>query len=282
MIESIGVIGAGQMGAGIAQVAAQAGLSVSLSDVAEDSLEAGRSAVQKSLSRLRRKDVLSQQQCDDALARIAWSTTLESHREKEFVIEAVVENEAVKTSVFSKLDEICGEETIFASNTSSISITRLAANVKSPGRFIGMHFMNPVPLMKLVEVIRGLNTSETTYAATVSLAERLGKTTTLSQDFPGFIANRILMPMINEAFFALMEGVGSAEDIDTTLLLGANQPMGPLALADLIGLDTCLSIMLVLHRELGDSKYRPCPLLRKHVDAGRLGRKTGRGVFEYA
>lgn len=270
------------MGAGIAQVAAQAGLSVSLSDVAEDSLEAGRSAVQKSLSRLRRKDVLSQQQCDDALARIAWSTTLESHREKEFVIEAVVENEAVKTSVFSKLDEICGEETIFASNTSSISITRLAANVKSPGRFIGMHFMNPVPLMKLVEVIRGLNTSETTYAATVSLAERLGKTTTLSQDFPGFIANRILMPMINEAFFALMEGVGSAEDIDTTLLLGANQPMGPLALADLIGLDTCLSIMLVLHRELGDSKYRPCPLLRKHVDAGRLGRKTGRGVFEYA
>jgi 3-hydroxybutyryl-CoA dehydrogenase len=282
MIESIGVIGAGQMGAGIAQVAAQAGLSVSLSDVAEDSLEAGRSAVQKSLSRLRRKDVLSQQQCDDALARIAWSTTLESHREKEFVIEAVVENEAVKTSVFSKLDEICGAETIFASNTSSISITRLAANVKSPGRFIGMHFMNPVPLMKLVEVIRGLNTSEATYAATVSLAERLGKTTTLSQDFPGFIANRILMPMINEAFFALMEGVGSAEDIDTTLLLGANQPMGPLALADLIGLDTCLSIMLVLHRELGDSKYRPCPLLRKHVDAGRLGRKTGRGVFEYA
>ena len=198
------------------------------------------------------------------------------------MIEAVSEREAVKQSVFSELDQICSDQTILASNTSSISITRLAATVSAPERFIGMHFMNPVPVMKLVEVIRGLGTSDATYSATISLAERLGKETTLSRDFPGFIANRILMPMINEAFFALMEGVGTAEDIDTTLKLGANQPLGPLALADLIGLDTCLSIMQVLHEELGDSKYRPCPLLRQHVDAGWLGRKTSRGVYEYA
>ncbi len=282
MIESIGVVGAGQMGAGIAQVAAQAGLAVSLSDVAESSLDAGKAAIDKSLARLQRKEILSQQQCDDVVARIRWSTDLESHRDKPFVIEAVSEREAVKQSVFSELDQICSDQTILASNTSSISITRLAATVSAPERFIGMHFMNPVPVMKLVEVIRGLGTSDATYSATISLAERLGKETTLSRDFPGFIANRILMPMINEAFFALMEGVGTAEDIDTTLKLGANQPLGPLALADLIGLDTCLSIMQVLHEELGDSKYRPCPLLRQHVDAGWLGRKTSRGVYEYA
>lgn len=281
MIERLGVVGAGQMGSGIAQVAALAGLDVVVTDVDDDATQRGRAAVAKSFARLVAKDKLSEDDVDAADARIRWRTSLDAQADRQFVVEAVSEDEVLKKSIFSRLDEICDAKTILASNTSSISITRLAAAVGQPERFIGMHFMNPVPLMKLVEVIRGMETSDVTYSTTVALAERLGKTTTVANDSPGFIANRILMPMINEAFFALLEGVAAAEDIDTTMKLGTNQPMGPLALADLIGLDTCLSIMGVLHQEMGDSKYRPCPLLRKYVAAGRLGRKSGSGVYDY-
>jgi 3-hydroxybutyryl-CoA dehydrogenase len=280
-INTMGVVGSGQMGAGIAQVAAQAGLHVIVTDIADAALDKGKKAIADSLARLVKKEVLTQADADAAAARLTWSTDTKAHAASDFVVEAATENEALKKKIFIELDGICRPGVLLASNTSSISITRLAASTKRPELFIGMHFMNPVPVMKLVELIRGIATSDETYAATKALAEKLGKTTTVSKDYPGFIANRILMPMINEAFYALMEGVGSAEDIDTTMKLGTNQPMGPLTLADFIGLDTCLAILRVLHDGLGDSKYRPCPLLVQYVDAGWHGKKSGRGVYRY-
>ncbi len=280
-MEKVGVVGAGQMGAGIAQVAAAAGCNVRCTDISKNACDKGKASVAKSLARLVKKERISEKEADTIATRIVWSTDPTLHADREIVIEAASENEELKKSIFAQLDACCPAETIFATNTSSISIGRLAASTTRSDRFIGMHFMNPVPIMKLVEMIRGIATSDETYQRVNALAERFGKTTTLSQDFPGFIANRILMPMINEAFFTLMEGVGSAEDIDTTMKLGTNQPMGPLALADFIGLDTCLAIMRVLHDGLGDSKYRPCPLLIQYVDAGFMGRKSGRGVYTY-
>ena len=281
-ISKLGVVGAGQMGAGIAQVAAASGLSVVVTDVAQGSLDKGEAAVAKSLGRLVKKEKMTQAQADEAMANIVWSLDLTQHQDRQIVVEAVTENEDLKGKIFRELDALMPAEAILATNTSSISVTRLASQTQRPDRFIGMHFMNPVPIMKLVEVIRGIATSDQTFAQVKGLAETMGKVTTMSRDYAGFLANRILMPMINEAFYTLMEGVGSAEDIDTTMKLGANHPMGPLTLADFIGLDTCLYIMEVLHEGLGDSKYRPCPLLRQHVDAGWLGRKTHRGVFDYS
>lgn len=281
-ISKIGIVGAGQMGAGIAQVAATSGLSVVVTDVAQASLDKGQAAVGKSLGRLVKKEKMTQAQADESLGRIVWSLDLSQHQDRQIVVEAVTENEDLKGKIFRELDALMPADAILATNTSSISVTRLASHTKRPERFIGMHFMNPVPIMKLVEVIRGIATSDETFAQVKALAETMGKVTTMSKDYAGFLANRILMPMINEAFYTLMEGVGSAEDIDTTMKLGANHPMGPLTLADFIGLDTCLYIMEVLHEGLGDSKYRPCPLLRQHVDAGWLGRKTQRGVFDYS
>ena len=280
-IKTVGVVGAGQMGAGIAQVAAQSGLDVLVSDVAEAALERGRSAIKDSLARLVKKGSLAEANAAAAMGRIRFGTSLTLHATADLVVEAVSENEGLKKKIFGELDLLVRPDAILASNTSSISITRLAAATKRPDRFIGMHFMNPVPVMKLVELIRGMATSDATWAATKGLAEKMGKTTTVSKDYPGFLANRILMPMINEAFTALMEGVGSAEDIDTTMKLGCNHPMGPLTLADFIGLDTCLAIMEVLHDGFADPRYRPCPLLRQYVDAGWLGKKSGRGVYNY-
>jgi 3-hydroxybutyryl-CoA dehydrogenase len=280
-IERIGVVGAGQMGAGIAQVAAQAGLQVTVSDINDAAVERGKGAVTSSLARLVKKEALTQAQSDEAFKRITWGTQLNVHGNADLIVEAVNENEGLKKKIFTELDGVAKAGAILASNTSSISITRLAAVTKRPEKFIGMHFMNPVPVMKLVELIRGIATDDATYVATKALAEKMGKTTTVSKDFPGFLSNRILLPMINEAFTALMEGVGSAEDIDTTMKLGMNHPMGPLTLADFIGLDTCLAIMEVLHEGFRDPRYRPCPLLRQYVDAGWLGKKTGRGVFKY-
>jgi 3-hydroxybutyryl-CoA dehydrogenase len=280
-IKRIGVVGAGQMGSGIAQVAASAGLDVLVTDVSQESLDKGEAGVAKSLGRLVKKEKMTQVEADAAAARIKWAQDLQSHNDRQLVVEAVTENEGLKVKIFKELDGLMPAGAILASNTSSISITRLAAATERPEHFIGMHFMNPVPVMKLVEVIRGIATTDETFAQVKALAEKMGKVTTMSHDYPGFLANRILMPMINEAFYTLMEGVGSAEDIDTTMKLGANHPMGPLTLADFIGLDTCLYIMEVLNDGLGDGKYRPCPLLRQHVDAGWLGRKTGRGVFNY-
>jgi 3-hydroxybutyryl-CoA dehydrogenase len=280
-ISMLGVVGAGQMGAGIAQVGAQAGLNVLVTDINQQAIDKGKKSVADSLARLVKKEALTQALAAEAEARITWGLHLAAHEKCHFVVEAASENEGLKKKIFAELDSVCPPQTLLASNTSSISITRLASCTKRPERFIGMHFMNPVPVMKLVEIIRGIATSDDTYATTKALAEKMGKTTTVSKDYPGFLANRILMPMINEAFYALMEGVGSAEDIDTTMKLGTNQPMGPLVLADFIGLDTCLAIMEVLHTGLGDAKYRPCPLLRQHVDAGWLGKKTGRGVYSY-
>ncbi len=281
-LKVVGVVGAGQMGAGIAQVAAQAGYAVVVTDVAEAPLAKGKQTIVLGLARLVKKELLTQAQADDVVARVTFTTELKAHEGSDFVVEAATENEGLKGKIFADLDRVVRPEVILASNTSSISITRLASTTKRPTSFIGMHFMNPVPVMKLVEIIRGLQTSDGTFATTRTLAERLGKTTTTSKDHPGFIANRILMPMINEAFYALLEGVGTAEDIDTTMKLGTNQPMGPLALADFIGLDTCLAIMNVLHDGIGDSKYRACPLLRQYVDAGWCGKKSGRGVYVYA
>jgi 3-hydroxybutyryl-CoA dehydrogenase len=280
-IQTVGVVGAGQMGAGIAQVAAQAGVDVVVSDVNDAALERGKKSIADSLARLVKKEALTKEAADAALARVAFTTDVSLHAKADFIVEAATENEGLKKKIFADLDKVARPGVILASNTSSISITRLAASTSRPAQFIGMHFMNPVPVMKLVEIIRGIATDDATYAATKELAEKFGKTTTVSKDYPGFIANRILMPMINEAFYALMEGVGSAADIDTTMKLGTNQPMGPLTLADFIGLDTCLAIMNVLHDGLGDTKYRPCPLLRQYVDAGWLGKKSGRGVYTY-
>jgi 3-hydroxybutyryl-CoA dehydrogenase len=244
-------------------------------------IEKAKGVVDQSLGRLVKKEKLTDEQAKAAALRITWDTDIKAHEKADLVVEAIVENEDIKKRVFEQLDTVVPKNGLLASNTSSISITRLAAATSRPERFIGMHFMNPVPVMKLVEIIRGIATSDETYEATRQLAEKMGKTCTTSRDFPGFLANRLLLPMINEAFYALYEGVGSAEDIDTTMKLGMNHPMGPLTLADFIGLDTCLAIMEVLHDGLADTKYRPCPLLRQYVDAGWYGKKSGRGVYTY-
>jgi len=279
--EIIGVVGAGTMGNGIAQVAARAGYDVVIRDVSNEFLQRGMAAIAKSLQRDVDKERLDDAEKSEIIGRIRADASLESLGDAALVIEAVTENLDVKTEVFQALDRIVGGDTILASNTSSISITKLAAATKRPDKVIGMHFMNPVPVMKLVEVIRGMATSDDTYEKVRSLTERLGKTALDCQDSPGFISNRVLMPMINEAIFTLYEGVATRESIDGIMKLGMNHPMGPLTLADFIGLDVCLAIMNVLHDGLGDSKYRPCPLLKRYVDAGWLGRKSGRGFYEY-
>jgi 3-hydroxybutyryl-CoA dehydrogenase len=280
-VSILGVVGAGQMGAGVAEVAGQAGLDVLVHDVSDEMCRRGLESVSRDLERMVRRGRVKPEDRDRVLRRIRATTRLDDFREVDFVIEAVVENEEAKIGLFQHLDKVCPPEVIFASNTSSISITRMAARTTRAPRFIGMHFMNPVPAMKLVEIIRGLATSQETYEQTRVLAERLGKNTMTAEDFPGFIVNRILLPMINEAIYTMYEGVGGVTDIDTAMKLGTNQPMGPLELADLIGLDTCLAIMEVMHRTFGDDKYRPCPLLKKYVDAGYLGRKVGRGFYVY-
>jgi 3-hydroxybutyryl-CoA dehydrogenase len=278
-VEKIQVVGAGQMGSGIAQVAAQAGLAVHLADVDEESLREGLETIEKDLSRSVERERISQEEMDGTLARIEPGT--EYAADADLAIEAVVEVSEVKAEVFRALEARLEEDAILASNTSSISITELAAKTGRPERFIGMHFFNPVPRMKLVEIVRGLQTADETYVAVHELAQRLGKEPVEVRDFPGFVSNRVLLPMINEAVYCVMEGVAGPEEVDTVMKLGMNHPMGPLALADLIGLDTCLHIMEVLHEGFGDTKYRPCPLLRRYVAAGRLGRKSGKGFYEY-
>ena len=278
---TIGVVGAGQMGAGIAHVAALAGKRVVLVDVTPDLAGKGLRGIEKNLARQVEKGKVAALDRDAALARIVATADLSRLAEAGFVVEAIVENEAVKRDLLARLDALVPPLTILATNTSSISITRLAAGTRRPERFIGMHFMNPVPVMALVEVIRGIATSDETTEAVLALAKDLGKTPLLCRDFPGFVANRILLPMLNEACFAVHEGVATPEAVDGIMKLGMNHPMGPLALADFIGLDTCLAILRVLHQGLGDDKYRPCPLLVQMVDAGWHGRKTGRGFYRY-
>ncbi|HUZ85152.1 MAG TPA: 3-hydroxybutyryl-CoA dehydrogenase [Gaiellales bacterium] len=278
MTDTVCVVGAGQMGAGIAQVAAVAGYRVTLVDVSTLQLDRARSGIERSLAKLVERGRLEAADAEEALGRIVPAS---EPVESDLAIEAATEAVDLKIAIFEQLDHAAGERAVLASNTSSIPITRLAAATSRPHRVVGMHFMNPVPLMPLVELIRGLETSDETAAVVRAAAERMGKTVAEASDFPGFISNRILVPMINEAVYCLMEGVGDRESIDTVMRMGMNHPMGPLQLADLIGLDTCLAIMEVLHDGLGDSKYRPCPLLRTYVEAGRLGRKSGRGFYDY-
>lgn len=280
-LQKIGVIGAGTMGNGIAQTCAACGYDVVMQDLADAQLDRGLANIKKSLDRLVSKEKMSQADCDAALARIITTTDIGAMANRELVIEAASENMDVKLAVFTKLNEICPEGAILATNTSSLSLTRLAAASGRADRVIGMHFFNPVPLMALVEVIRALQTSDHTYNTVEALAQSLGKTPVSVKDSPGFVVNRMLVPMINEAVFVLYEGLAQAEDIDAAMKLGAAHPMGPLALADMIGLDVCLWVMDVLHQEFGDSKFRPCPLLKQMVDAGYLGRKSGRGFYLY-
>jgi len=280
-ITTFGVIGAGQMGNGIAQVAAMSGLEVIMSDIKTEFIEQGLETIKKNLQRSVDKARITVEEMNTVLKRIKTTIDIKDIAPADFVVEAATEHEPIKFRIFNDLDQTCAPHVILATNTSSISIGRIAARTKRPEKIIGMHFMNPVPVMKLVEVIRGLATSDNTFKTTCGLAVKFGKTPAEANDYPGFIANRILMPMINEAVYCLYHGVGTREDIDTVMKLGANHPMGPLALADLIGLDTCLAIMDTLSDGFKDSKYRPCPLLRKYVEAGRLGRKTGRGFYEY-
>ncbi len=280
-IRKVGVIGAGQMGSGIAHVCALAGIDVSLNDVSEDQIKTGLATINGNLARQVSRQRITEEQRQSALKRIKPALTFDQFGDCDLVIEAVTENEEVKRKTFTRLCPSLKPDAIIGSNTSSISITRLAAATDRPERFIGIHFMNPVPVMELVELIRGIATEDTTFEATKAFVGKLGKTAAVAEDFPAFIVNRILLPMINEAIYTLYEGVGTVEGIDVAMRLGAHHPMGPLELADFIGLDTCLSVMQVLHEGLADSKYRPCPLLVKYVEAGWLGRKTQRGFYDY-
>jgi 3-hydroxybutyryl-CoA dehydrogenase len=280
-IKTFGVVGAGQMGNGIAQVAAASGFEVVMNDIKTEFVEHGFAAIKKNLKRSVEKGKMTDEEMNVVLGRVRTSTDIKDMASADVVVEAATENESIKFQIFKDLDRISESHVILATNTSSIPIGRIASHTRRPDKIIGMHFMNPVPVMKLIEIIRGLETSDETFNIIWDLALKLGKTPAEANDFPGFIINRILMPMINEAVYCLYHGVGSREDIDTVMKLGANHPMGPLALADLIGLDTCLAIMDTLFDGFKDSKYRPCPLLKKYVEAGRLGKKTGRGFYEY-